>query len=99
MQDSNNGATAPFLSGDVAEAQLERRHEYKVGDLVVLRRENLTNVGKSTKLVPKYNRRYVIKEVFNNDRYVVDDLPGSRHARKKYRGTSSVDRMKPFPAA
>lgn len=81
------------------DAKRKKRHEYQVGDLVVLRRANLANDGKSTKLVPKYNGPYVIKEVLNHDRYVVEDLPGSRRARKKYQGISSVDRMKPFTAA
>lgn len=54
-----------------------------MGDLVVVRRANLANDGKSTKLVPKYKDPYVIKEVLKHDRYVVEDLPGSRRARKK----------------
>lgn len=73
--------------------------EYKVGDLVVLRRANLANDGRSTKLLPKYSGPYIVKEVLERDRYVVEDLPGSKRAQKKYRGVCSVDRMKPFTAA
>ncbi|KAJ8976471.1 hypothetical protein NQ317_001152 [Molorchus minor] len=49
------------------DAKRKKRHEYKVGDLVVLRRANLAIEGKSTKLVPKYNGPYVMNEVLNHD--------------------------------
>jgi hypothetical protein len=42
----------------------------------------------------------VVTGILLNDRYLVEDLPGSvRSARAKYRNVVAVDRMRPFVAA
>nr|CAH7714828.1 unnamed protein product [Callosobruchus chinensis] len=81
------------------DAKRKKSHVYGLGDLVLIRRTNVASEGKSKKLVPKFSGPYAVKKVLEHDRYVVEDLPGSRRARKAYQGIWSADKMKPFTAA
>nr|CAH7750533.1 unnamed protein product [Callosobruchus chinensis] len=81
------------------DAKRKKSHVYGIGDLVLIRRTNVASEGKSKKLVPKFSGPYAVKKVLEHDRDVVEDLPGSRRARKAYQGIWSADKMKPFMAA
>lgn len=53
--------------------QWKKCHNYNIGDLVVFRRANLTSDGNSKKLLPKFNGPYILKEVLDHDKYIVQD--------------------------
>ncbi|KAJ8947236.1 hypothetical protein NQ314_008659 [Rhamnusium bicolor] len=65
---------------------------------VVLRKKVATNEGQSKKLLPKYSGPYTITKILDHDRYVIEDLSGTRRTRKAYTGVCSSDKLKPFPA-
>jgi hypothetical protein len=63
----------------------------------VLVATNPTADGSSRKLTDKFMGPLVVTGILPNDRYLVEDLPGSvRSARAKYRNVVAVDRMRPF---
>lgn len=72
---------------------------YDVGEQVVLRRNAYANEGKSKKLLPKYGGPFVVTKVLDHDRYLIEDLPGTRRARKKYQGICPADKLKSYTAA
>lgn len=67
----------------------------KVGDLVRVERE-IPSTGKSRKLVPKLRGPYRIVEVFDNDRYKIEDTPLSRKGNRNFTGVFSVDKIHPW---
>jgi hypothetical protein len=71
--------------------------KYDVGQQVVILKNVGPNDGKSKKLLPKYDGPFIIKEVLQHDRYVIEDIPGTTRANKFYRGVCSVDKIKPYP--
>jgi hypothetical protein len=74
-------------------------HQYQVNDQVLVA-TNPTADGSSRKLTDKLMGPLVVTGILPNDRYLVEDLPGSvRSARTKYRNVVAVDRMRPFVAA
>jgi hypothetical protein len=74
-------------------------HQYQVNDQVLVA-TNPTTDSSSRKLTDKLMGPLVVTGILPNDRYLVEDLPGSvRSARAKYRNVVAVDRMRPFVAA
>jgi hypothetical protein len=63
---------------------------FGVGQHVLIRKAKGSNDGQSRKLEPRYKGPFVVTKVLDRDRYVVDELPGSKRSRLAY------DRMKLF---
>ncbi|KAG5877689.1 hypothetical protein JTB14_003843 [Gonioctena quinquepunctata] len=78
----------------------DKRHamikKFTVGQHVVVQANKTSNDGKSRKLEPRYKGPFVVTKVLDNDRYVVDELPGSKRSRMAYTGISPSERMKLF---
>lgn len=71
------------------------RH-YCIGDLVLIQKQ-VQSEGESAKLRPKFTGPMVVKQVLENDRYVVADMEDSRRRSKgHYKNIIAVDRMKPW---
>lgn len=68
---------------------------YSVGDLVRVERQ-VQSTGSSKKLIPKFHGPYRIVNIYDHDRYQIEDTPLSRRGNKKYTSVVSVDKMKPW---
>lgn len=64
---------------------------YSVDDYVLVR-----SLRQDGKLRPKYQGPYRIAKVLDNDRYVVEDIPGTQLTQKYYSGIHSTDRLRPY---
>lgn len=73
-----------------------RRKKYAIGDLVLIKIQNMSNDGQSTKLMPVFKGPFRIKSVLGNDRYEVTDLRGSERSNRNYTGTAAAENMKPW---
>lgn len=70
---------------------------YKIGDLVRIER-TLTDkamVGKSKKLVAKFQGPYRIVKILPNDRYLVEDTPITRKGNRRYENIVAIDKLHP----
>lgn len=72
--------------------------KFGVGQYVLVRKPKGSNDGKSRKLEPRFKGPFLVTQVLDNDRYVVEELPGSRRSRKAYIGIYPSERMKLFTA-
>ncbi|KAJ3650016.1 hypothetical protein Zmor_021729 [Zophobas morio] len=70
--------------------------EYAIGEQVLIRSPALTNDGKSRKCMPKYRGPFVVTKKLPNDRYCIEDMPGSYRSQKPYKGVCAIDKMKLF---
>lgn len=71
---------------------------YKIGDLVRIER-TLTDkaiVGKSKKLVAKFQGLYRIVKILPNDRYLVEDTPITHKGNRRYKNIVAVDKLHPW---
>lgn len=68
---------------------------YKKGDLVRVERQ-VPATGSSKKLIPKFQGPYKITNVFEHDRYQIEDTPLTRKGNKKYSTVVAVDKIKPW---
>lgn len=68
--------------------------EYFVGDLVLIRTTSNVATGQSQKLLPKWRGPFKVTKVLGNDRYEIEDIPGSGRSRLRYRSTAGIDNMK-----
>ncbi|GJQ72986.1 hypothetical protein Trydic_g1623 [Trypoxylus dichotomus] len=80
-----------------ANGQIERKRKYpsvyEVGDYVMITNIDVTpRVNK--KLLPKFRRHYVITNILDNDRYVVNDTEGFQVTQMPYEGIVAPSRMK-----
>ncbi|CAH0715814.1 unnamed protein product, partial [Brenthis ino] len=75
--------------------KIRKEVTYNVGDLVRIERE-ISSTGNSRKLIPKLRGPYRIKEVLDNDRYVVEDTPLSRKGNRNFSSIFSVDKIHPW---
>lgn len=66
---------------------------YAQGDYVMIRNID-TTVGVNKKLIPKFKGPYVVKEVLDQDRYIVSDIEGFQLTQRPYQGTVGPDQMK-----
>jgi hypothetical protein len=88
------------------QAEMKRRYDearlpskvYAVGDFVLLRITSNVATGQSHKLLPKWRGPFKVTRVLGNDRYVVEDIPGSKRSRLKYQSTAGAENMKPWIA-
>ncbi|KAJ8934747.1 hypothetical protein NQ314_013217 [Rhamnusium bicolor] len=69
---------------------------YAVGQQVLIKRRKVSNDGKSSKLLPKFEGPFVVTKVLNADRYVIEDIPGACRSKKTYSGIIAVDDLKPY---
>lgn len=67
---------------------------YNAGQHVLIRRAKCSNDGNSRKLEPNYKGPYVITKVLDNDRYVVEDMPGAKRSQRAYKGIHSSENLK-----
>lgn len=78
----------------------DKRHapltKFTVGQHVLVQTNKGSNDGQSRKLEPRYKGPFIVTKVLDNDRYVVDELPGSKRCRTAYTGICPSDKMKRF---
>jgi len=68
-----------------ADKKRKTAHEYKQGDLVMLRNFD-SSVGASKKLVPIFKGPYCIKRALRNNRYLLSDVDGFLNTQRPYQG-------------
>lgn len=72
------------IEQDKAKAAFDKSRKnakiYKVGDLILVKKANLTPTGKSKKLYPKFKGPFKIKNVLLNDRYVVENMRATKQS-------------------
>lgn len=71
---------------------------YKVGNLVRIERTVIDkdHLGKSKKLVPKFQGPYRIIKILPNDRFLVEDTPLTRRGNKRYENVVAIDKIHPW---
>ncbi|KAL0902042.1 hypothetical protein ABMA27_000009 [Loxostege sticticalis] len=76
----------------------KRARSYSVGDLVRIERTVIDkdHLGKSKKLVPKFQGPYRIVKVLPNDRFLVEDTPLTRKGNKRYENIVAIDKVHPW---
>lgn len=78
------------------DARHAKPKKFEVGQQVLVYKTKCYNDGKSKKLEPKYQGPFVITKVLDNDRYVVEDMPGAKRSQKAYTGICSSEKLKLF---
>ncbi|CAH0564290.1 unnamed protein product [Brassicogethes aeneus] len=58
--------------------------KYEVGDLVLIRITSLAATGTSPKLLPKWRGPFRVSQVLDNDRFEVQDIPGTVRSRQGF---------------
>jgi len=80
-------------------AYYDKRHKvpsiYNLGDYVLIR-DTFVKPGENKKLKPSYKGPYMIAKKLNNNRYVIQDIPGFNITAKPYNSILSPDRLKPW---
>ena len=69
---------------------------YNENDLVMIR--NVPTAGMSAKLEPKFKGPYRIKRVLNNNRYVIEDVPGFQVSSVRFEGVFDPLNMRKYKA-
>lgn len=71
---------------------------YNVGDLVRVERTIIDKeqLGKSKKLVPKFQGPYRITKILDSDRFVIEDTPLTKRGNKRYQNVVAVDKIHPW---
>lgn len=71
---------------------------YKIGDLVRIERAltDKATMGKSKKLMAKFQGPYRIIKILPNDRYLVEDTPITRKGNKRYENVIAIDKLHPW---
>jgi len=69
--------------------------KYKVGDYIIIK-DSDAKIGDNKKLRFTYKGPYRIEKVLDNDRYIVQDIPGCQLTQKPYYGILTPDRIKPW---
>lgn len=67
---------------------------FKRGDAVGVRRVITSNEGASKKLLPKFSGPYEVKEVLDNDQYLVGDIKVCQRNQKPYSGVFAEEKLK-----
>ncbi|XP_018361720.1 PREDICTED: uncharacterized protein LOC108760330 [Trachymyrmex cornetzi] len=68
--------------------------KYNVGDYIMIK-NTVAKTGQDKKLHLPYKGPYRIEKVLDNDRYIVQDIPGCQLTQRHYHGILS-DRIKPW---
>ena len=61
---------------------------------MVLVERDLTAMGHSRKLESRFKGPFMVKKILENDRYELQEVPGTRAARRMSTTVYSVDRIK-----
>uniref|UniRef100_A0A034WRX5 RNA-directed DNA polymerase n=1 Tax=Bactrocera dorsalis TaxID=27457 RepID=A0A034WRX5_BACDO len=69
--------------------------QYNVGDLVLAENEPVSTGG-SRKLEPLYKGPFMVTKVIGHDRYLVEDIPGSKRKQRHYTSIYASDKLKPW---
>lgn len=74
------------------------QRQYSVGDLVRIERTVIDkdHVGKSQKLIPKFQGPYRILKILPNDRFLVEDTPLTRRGNRRYENVVALDKIHPW---
>ncbi|KYN50035.1 Pro-Pol polyprotein, partial [Cyphomyrmex costatus] len=84
---------------DYNKAYYDKRHKhptkYSLGDMVMIK-STAIKFGEDRKLHLPYRGPYRIAKVLDNDRYVVQDIPGCQITQKPYNGILTSDKLKPW---
>ncbi|XP_053968882.1 uncharacterized protein K02A2.6-like [Anastrepha ludens] len=82
-----------------AKIRFDEKHgrpiRYTVGDLVLTENEPVST-GSSRKLEPPYKGPFIITKVIGNDRYLIEDVPGSSRKQRHYSSIHAADKLKPW---
>jgi len=78
-----------------ADKKRKTAHEYKQGDLVMLRNFD-SSVGASKKLVPNFKGPYCVKRALRNNRYLLSDVDGFLNTQRPYQGIWEACNMRPW---
>lgn len=68
-------------------------YKYKNGDYIMLKNFDVTP-GVNKKLIPKYRGPYEVKQVLDNDRYLITDVDNFQLTQRPFEGVFSPDSMK-----
>lgn len=69
--------------------------QYNVGDYVLIR-DTVLKPGEDKKLKSNYKGPYQVTKALNNNRYVIQDIPGFNITSRPYNSILSPDRLKPW---
>ncbi|XP_064075696.1 uncharacterized protein LOC135194311 [Vanessa tameamea] len=74
------------------------QRQYNVGDLVRIKRTVIDkdHVGKSHKLIPKFQGPYRILKILPNDRFLIEDTPLTKRGNKRYENVVALDKIYPW---
>ncbi|KAB0797000.1 hypothetical protein PPYR_11061 [Photinus pyralis] len=70
--------------------------KYAEGEYVSIKRTGPSDI--SQKMEKKFIGPYLVKEVFDNDRYVIPDIPKYHMKQKPYQSVLPPERLKPWKA-
>lgn len=85
-----------------AEKRFDKRRKvptsYKIGDLVRIEKTLIdkTTLGKSKKLVAKFQGPYRIMKILPDDRFLIEDTPITRKGSKRYENVIAIDKLHPW---
>ena len=75
------------------DARRRQAEIYNIGDFVLVEND-LTALGSSKKLMPRYKGPYMVTAVLGNDRYEIQDVPGAPRKQRAAKTVFAADRMK-----
>lgn len=87
---------------DISKKEFDKHRKvathYKIGDLVRVERTvvDKDHLGKSKKLIPKFQGPYRIMKILENDRFLIEDTPLTRKGNKRYENVVAIDKVHPW---
>lgn len=69
--------------------------KFNLGDYVAITNAS-SQVGASSKLIPKFRGPYKVAKILEHDRYLVEDVEGFQQTQVPYKGTWSITNLKPW---
>lgn len=87
---------------EIAKKNFDRHRKvpttYKTGDLIKIERTltDKATLGKSRKLVAKFQGPYHIVKILPNDRFLVEDTPITRKGNRRYENIVAIDKIHPW---
>lgn len=104
LSNVRSGASERVQKQELAKKNFDRHKKlptiYKIGDLQLVRIERAMTdkaiVGKSKKLVAKFQGPYRIVKIVSNDRYLVEDTPITRKGNRRYENTVAINKLHPW---
>ena len=70
--------------------------KFEPNDLVLVRKNKVSNDGQSKKLMPRFEGPYRVEKCLGNDRYLLKDIDGAQRSQTPYTGVHAIDSLKKF---